>query len=158
VRGPGTARRWRIYGAGLLACALVALPAAGGGAATPACEIEPDAYCPGVDLSGKDLSDANLPGANFFDANLSDAKLADANLFNATLARTNLSGANVRRAVLARANLRRANLRHTNFTDANLRRADLLNADLGTTIFEGASFCHTTMPDGSERSDPKGCN
>jgi uncharacterized protein YjbI with pentapeptide repeats len=161
--------RWKIAGAGRLVCALLWLAASGALALTVrGCHIQPGANCPNANLSGANLANAQLPGANLFTADLRRAHLAGANLFTADLrraklqhanmthvdlSRANLSGADTDYVDLSRANLRRANLRYADLQHANLHRADLLHAELESSVqLRGAQFCHTTMPDGSEKS------
>ena len=79
------------------------------------CRIEPNAQCPGANLTGAFLWASDLSGANLSGANLSF---------------TNLSGADLRRADLWRANLRFADLRDANLTRANLSGTDLWRANL----------------------------
>ena len=65
-------------------------------------------------------------------------------LSGAVLNRANLEGANLHRAHLSNANLLKANLTHT-----NLSRANLFDANLREANVKGATFCTTTMPDGT---------
>jgi hypothetical protein len=89
-----------------------------------------NAYLPGIDLSGSDLtsakfSGADLSSANFSCSNLSNADLSDANLNHAIFGNTNLYGASLCRSDLSDSNLSVANLRSANLSDANLRKARL---------------------------------
>jgi hypothetical protein len=91
-----------------------------------------------TDLTGADLSDTDFTEADFTAANLTGANLSHDELYG---------------AVFGRASLRNANL-----TDADLDKVDLMYADLtganltGATLdglLDHATFCHTTMPNGS---------
>src|SRR5690348_2336648 len=74
----------------------------------------------GLDLSGRNLSDADFTGAYLEETNLAGAKLDSASFFGASLKRANLAGAS----------LRRADMRGTSLRGANLIGADLYEADL----------------------------
>jgi Pentapeptide repeats (8 copies) len=153
-----TLRRWRNSVAGALAGALAVLVAPGALAQTiNGCDIKPNTNCPAANLAGANLSYANMPGSNLPQVNLTGATLVGANLTQSDLSRGILVGVKAQGVIMARANLRRANLQRADLRNANLRRADLLNADLTDANLQGASFCRTTMPDGSIRSDPTGC-
>src|SRR5262245_15058348 len=80
------------------------------------------AFCDlsGLDLSGRNLSDADFTGAYLEETNLAGAKLDSASFFGASLKRANLAGAS----------LRRADMRGTSLGGANLIGADLYEADL----------------------------
>ena len=74
----------------------------------------------GLNLSGKNLSDADFSGAHLIGCNLSQANFQHSNFFGC-----NLSKANFRGATLIRADLRGACLRGTDLTGANLFDCDL---------------------------------
>ena len=71
-------------------------------------------------------------------------ELSKANLFKADLTNAKLSYANLSEANLVGANLRGAVLRFADLSGANLSGADITR-----TLMNGATFCNTTMPDGS---------
>ena len=122
------------------------------------CPIEPNAQCPGADLSKVNLGEANLSGANLAGANLSGSSLMTTNLSGA-----DLTGARLGESFLWQANLATANLTNANLTDAVLDQANLNDADLMGANLTGARlngtrlvnthFANTTMPDGSVRND-----
>jgi uncharacterized protein YjbI with pentapeptide repeats len=95
------------------------------------------------DLPGFDDLGANLNGATLAARNMSNAQLLDARLEAA-----NLAGTSLRSADLTKAHLRDASLFHTRFSEAVLKEADLsqanirgakfIDANLGSTIFDGA--------------------
>src|ERR1700761_3306865 len=74
----------------------------------------------GLDLSGRNLSDADFTGAILVGTNLNRARLDHANLF----------GCDLQEANLTRASLRRADLRACCLRGANLSNADMFEADL----------------------------
>jgi uncharacterized protein YjbI with pentapeptide repeats len=83
--------------------------------------------------SGQDCRDCDLSGANLQGFNLTGLDLTGSDLFGARLSSANLGGVNL--------------------LGADLRRADLFNANTNGTIFRGALFCQTVMPDGNLRND-----
>ena len=93
-----------------------------------------------------DLANANLNGLTFRRTNFFAANLKGATLVNSTLTQSNLEDVN-----LVGADLTGANLAGSNMTDANLSKAILVD-----TNFEGAIFCQTIMPEGTE--DNTGCD
>jgi hypothetical protein len=98
------------------------------------CVIQPNTDCLYLNLNGADLAGADLGGSDFTEADLTRANLAGANLlavefYGAVIPYANLSGANFSRADLTGASLFKSVVTGANFTDA--------------------TFCHTTMPDGS---------
>src|ERR1700739_1866239 len=80
------------------------------------------AFCDlsGLDLSGRNLSDADFTGAYLEETNLAGARLDSASFFCASLKRANPAGAS----------LRRADMRGTSLRGENLIGADLYEADL----------------------------
>ena len=95
-----------------------------------------------------DLSGGNLRWANVYAAELGGAP----NLVNAVLDEADLSGANLYGANLEGTKLRGANLVGATLSWASLRGADLGGADITDARFDGATFCKTTMPDGSQNN------
>ena len=92
----------------------------------------------GSDLRWANVYEAELAGApNLVGADLSKADLRGANLFGANLESTKLVGAN----------LNGADLRW-----ASLLAADLSGADMTDAQLEGAIFCKTVMPDGTQNN------
>ena len=90
--------------------------------------------------SEKKCVNCDLSRAFLVDKDLSEANLTEANLTGADLTNANLTDAN-----LSRANLTEANLMNVNFTGANLTEAVLD----GTYNAKKATYCNTTMPDGT---------
>ena len=106
----------------------------------------------GTDLHGKDLSTTLLFGADFRGANLTNVLgtsviCETANFGGANLTRANFNSGDFFEAVLTNANLTLANFSLVDLTGANLR-----NATTNGTIFSGATFSNTIMPDGSIRN------
>ncbi|MDA1188434.1 MAG: pentapeptide repeat-containing protein [Chloroflexi bacterium] len=118
------------------------------------CILEPGTDCQGADLRDLDLSPARANSWSFgltldlSEANLSNADLSGSNLTAANLEGTNFTGANLSSVDFKEATLYRANLTNANLTDVKFTFADLEDA-----IFNGATFCRTRMPDGSDRND-----
>lgn len=123
-------------------------------------------------LNGAILSDANFCGAvfpnsmegiDFSRSYLIGADLAEVNLLNGILRNVRLDGVNLCQSLLGGADLTdaclaRADLDGTLMENTNLHRANLIGAfgvDVEYWLEQGCIFCHTTMPDGSERND--GC-
>ncbi len=105
----------------------------------------------GMDLQGKDLSNAFFVEGKFSGANLQGANLTFDVLLNA-----DFSGANLRSARLNNIDGRALDLRNADLTTANLSGADLsdanlLGANVTNAILTGVTFNNTTMPDGTIR-------
>ncbi len=114
------------------------------------CRIKPGTQCPGADLRGADLGlikvgqhpdrrPARLEGSNLRGADFTDAFLEEVDFTGADLRDAILRGAKMRSSFLFQADLR----------GADLTNADLSFADDDEALFEGATFCNTTMPDAS---------
>ena len=113
-----------------------------------------------IDLRGADLAELRLdrlhiPGADLTRASLKGGHLPGADLRNATLDFTDLTGATLSGATLAGARGTQAIFRNTTLDDADLRRGrfvgatfeaasmagvDLREADLASTILDGATL------------------
>lgn len=123
-------------------------------------------------LEGAILSDANFSGAvlqgsmigtDFSRSYLIGAELAEVSLENAILQHTRLDGATLAQSILDRADLThaclvRAELDETLVEKTNFYRSNLFGAsgvDIEYWLEQECIFCHTIMPDGSERND--GC-
>jgi len=123
----------------------------------PRCNLRylhlPDADLPHADLTAAHLEEANLSGSDLRDASFRYADLENINLQNA-----NLEGASFRDANLEDANLRDANLRLVYLEGANLAGANLTGADVSLVNLDNATYCQTTMPDGTMRHDDCGEN
>lgn len=100
-----------------------------------------------TNLSNMFLANADLRGVNLTNANLNLSVLDAANLGGANLRGATLSSASLFRTTLTNAALNSANLSFTDLTQANL-----LGATTNGTIFTGATFSQTIMPDGSVRN------
>jgi uncharacterized protein YjbI with pentapeptide repeats len=109
------------------------------------------AFCDlsGMDLSGRNLSDADFTGAYLEETNFAGARLDSANFFGASLRRANLSGASLRRADLRGVSLRGANLIGADLFEADLREGQIaeqgkkgemqvLHHDIGPSELPGA--------------------
>ena len=123
----------------------------------------------GADLGGINLASAQLPGAVLANSDLTGASLTQISLAAGTgdtdpdLSYANLSGTATTPTPAIGADFEAArligtNLRNMTLTRAGLKNTNLLLADLsGSTVdqadFGGASFCRTTMNDGSIRND-----
>lgn len=77
-----------------------------------------DAYLPGINLWGADLSQSNLAKSKLWGADLSRSNLAQANLTRANLCGANLSEANLRGAILHYTKLYGANLTGACYDDS----------------------------------------
>lgn len=125
-----------------------------------------------VDLCGATLSDANfcgsvlrgaMIGTDFTRSYLVGAELAEVCLEKAILKHTRLDGATLAQSILSGADLTharlvRAELDETLMEKTNLYRCNLFGAsgvDIEYWLEKECIFCHTIMPDGSERND--GC-
>ncbi|WP_274558597.1 pentapeptide repeat-containing protein [Streptomyces spiramyceticus] len=98
-----------------------------------------DAYMPGTNLEGADLSYTDLCGANLRGANLSEARLHVADLVGADLLRAdlcaaNLKGADMRNVNLVEGGLDGAKLEGADLTGASLIGTSLYSADLSVTF------------------------
>jgi hypothetical protein len=117
------------------------------------CPIEPNAQCPGANLSvAEDLSGADLSGANLSKANLSGLDLFFSNFTGADLQGANLSNANLTIANFSQANLQSADLRGADFEGSDLTGANLQGANVTGADLQYATFSNTVMPDGSVRN------
>ncbi|MEY4879562.1 MAG: hypothetical protein RJB62_1031, partial [Pseudomonadota bacterium] len=76
----------------------------------------------GMDLSGRNLSDADFTGAYLEETNLSGARLDSTCFGGASLIRANLTGASMRRADLRGAQIQGANLIGADLYEADMRR------------------------------------
>lgn len=132
----------------------------------------------GADLSGMWLYANNFFGMNLTDADFRESTMSLSNLNMSDFTNANFEGATFRRSIATRVNLTNANLRGawlngTDFSQASFVGADLRDALLSQgTIFGGADFtdadltgatfvplsllseesatyCRTTMPDGT---------
>ncbi len=102
----------------------------------------------GMELWGRDFSDAILWGAD-----LSYANLAGSDFTGADLTDTDLTGANLTGAILTECNLTGAKLNGANLAKANLKKADLTTADLSKAILNKAMIDQsTTLPNGTNWS------
>ncbi|WP_017302009.1 pentapeptide repeat-containing protein [Nodosilinea nodulosa] len=90
----------------------------------------------------------SLEGADFSGI---DFHNADLNVLN--LSKANLSNANLENAILIEADLEKANLTGANLTGANLTWANLKGAHLQENALKNVRYCHTIMPNGTERND-----
>jgi hypothetical protein len=130
--GRGSVIQWTSFGGEIDAAQLSA-------------EVQQQLKCSAYPRSGIDFSGCDFVRSNLSGAYLSSAHLLGAQLFGSILVGTNLAGAN----------LTGANLRFTTLTNANLSFADLTNAnfieaiDFGTADTSFATFCNTTMPNGT---------
>ncbi len=119
------------------------------------------ALLPKARMAGADLIGASLRRANLSEAVLTFAHFAGADLRGIDLSRANLNfadltGADLRPAPLPQARLTtRASVLRSDLRNANLSSADLTDAHLDRARLDGAIFCRTTMPDGSENNS--GC-
>ncbi len=109
-------------------------------------------FAVGADLHGTNLSSVLLIGASFMGANLTNTVCTsiiceNSNFGGANLTKANCSGGDFFSVILTNANLTQANFSSADLTDANLR-----NATTNGTIFTGATFSNTIMPDGSIRN------
>jgi len=84
---------------------------------------------------------------------LEDGWLERCNLEGSTLSGSlrgaHLKGANLKSANLTGADLTDADLTGANLTNANLTDTDLTNAITPPSLWDGVTFCNTTMPDGT---------
>ena len=108
----------------------------------------------GTNFTGSTLYRDNLTGQKLAGANLADATLTYVDLTRADLAGGRLTGASFMFGSADHTNLTKvdmtdANLYGTFFVGANLTGANLAGANVGATRFTGATFCRTTMPNGS---------
>ncbi|HEX7655846.1 MAG TPA: pentapeptide repeat-containing protein, partial [Sphingomonas sp.] len=89
------------------------------------------AFCDlsGLDLSGRNLSDADFTGALMEETNLQGARLDSASFFGADLRRANLAGATMRRSDMRGASLRGANLIGADLYEADLREGTIAEKD-----------------------------
>jgi hypothetical protein len=94
----------------------------------------------GLDLRGRDLSEADLARAVLPKADLRGAMLTEVDLIEATLTEANLDRATLIEANLDRATLTEANLFRATLTDANLRGATLTEANLAGVTLTGANL------------------
>ncbi len=106
----------------------------------------------GADLHGTNLSFVLLLGANLMGANLTNTVCTsiiceNSNFGSANLTKANCNGGDFFSVILTNANLTQANFSSADLTDANLR-----NATTNGTVFTGATFNNTIMPDGSIRN------
>ncbi len=100
------------------------------------CPIRPATKCPGVDLSGQNLTGADLSGADLEGANFTDAKLQGATFLSTFRCydgstdepRVDLVGANFTRADLTGATVTGASMDTVNFTEANLTHTTFMAA------------------------------
>ncbi len=150
------------------------------------CEIKPGTECWGADLRDANLFDAHLEDAVLVDADLRGAHMEAAHMSSAYLNGANmnrarldgadlehahlpgaqlesgylygarLNGASLEIADLKGARLNGADLRGADLRNANLRGADFLGANLRSIQTDGATFCHTIMPDGTENNSDCG--
>ena len=131
---------------------------------------------PTADITNTILTAANLTGATVTDHQINRALLCDTTTPNGDVRNDDCPGrefdqpingcvikpgtqcpdANLQGADLRRANLKGANLKGANLTGAKLRSTDLTDAVLTGAKLDGVAYCHTTLPDGTQRID--GCN
>ena len=111
-----------------------------------------NALADSTDFGHADLRNANLRSAYLYEAKLrgADLRYADLSPVPTHQTRTNLQGDDLTGADLRHANLNDVRLNKANLTDVHLDGAILRGADLSRVV-----FCHTTMPNGTERND--GC-
>jgi uncharacterized protein YjbI with pentapeptide repeats/RsiW-degrading membrane proteinase PrsW (M82 family) len=107
---------------------------------TAGTQLSSSANLSGIDLAGRDLTQAHLAGAN-----LTGARLAGANLTGANLASANLGGADLRDARLAKANLDGAYLGEVRLDRTDLSRATLVGAKLPGATLDGAVLRRTSL-------------
>lgn len=115
----------------------------------------PDFLVQGANLQDADLRDADLRQADLRHADLRSAFLGDGedeDTFGAILSEADMRDADLRSADLRNADLSFVDLRSANLSGANLHNAYL---DDGTRL-EGATFCETTLPDGTVNNDDCG--
>ena len=95
---------------------------------------------PGLDFSGRNLTDADFTGADFQDSRLIKVRLAWASLLCADLRGADLTDADLSKVDLRGVSLRGANLTGANLDGADMRQAVLARVDLpgGFKLF-GAS-------------------
>lgn len=94
------------------------------------------------------LAGAQLPGEDLRGIDFSGADLTNANLDGTNLFRVDMYGANCRGATF-----RDAYLQYTKLVGADLTDADLTGADMQGTRTREATFCNTTMSDGTINND-----
>ncbi|MEG3966406.1 pentapeptide repeat-containing protein [Microcoleus sp. T2B6] len=104
-------------------------------------------------MIGTDFTRSYLIGAELAEVSLEDAILQHTRLDGATLAQSILSGADLTHARLVRAELDETLVEKTNLYRCNLFGAS--GVDIEYWLEQECIFCHTIMPDGSERND--GC-
>ncbi|NES06444.1 MAG: pentapeptide repeat-containing protein [Okeania sp. SIO2F4] len=109
-----------------------------------------------VQLISDYLKDANLTGANLSNAKFEDVVLVNSDLSHATLVGSKWRGSRLRDANLSHAKLNNADLRGADLSGADLSHADLTGAKIDkTTMLLFATFCKTTMPNGTR--EDKNC-
>lgn len=136
----------------------------------PNCDLEES------DFSGANLSGTQFPNSNFARANLQGTIFSDTILDNCNFAGVSAHGAkfvnshlhyaDFTHAILAQADFTYATLHFTNFTRAHFENSFFSHADLFGAILtdstgnintdDRTSFCCTTLPDKSLRSEPNG--
>jgi uncharacterized protein YjbI with pentapeptide repeats len=104
-------------------------------------------------MIGIDFTRSFLIGADLPEMSLENAILRHTRFDGATLAQSILSGADLTHARLVRAELDETLVEKTNFYRSNLFGAS--GVDIEYWLEQECIFCHTIMPDGSERND--GC-
>lgn len=102
---------------------------------------------PGIDVSGKNLSQANLNNAKLSLAKFLGTKLISADLSYAELQASSFANANLTGARLKGANLTQADLTYANFSNADLSFADLSDADIGGINLKNARLNNTIWID-----------
>ncbi len=105
-----------------------------------------------VALLGADLSDADLTGADMYEANLDSAEMTGVDATGANLGLAYMPNTTMTNANLTGVNLQGAYIGFGVMASVDLTDANLNGAVVGTTSLTGATFCRTTMPDGSVNS------
>ena len=106
----------------------------------------------GVDLSGRDLSEAWLSDCDLTGAQLRGAWLVRTHLLGCRLDGADLTGARMIRCDVSESSARGCTLTGANLTRAEFRDADLTGADLGRTLlcktkFDGADLTGAVLRD-----------
>jgi len=118
------------------------------------CILEPGTNCEGADLRGVDLSPARASAWSFgVNVELKNANFSGADLTGSNLTAADLEGVNFTDANLTGVDFKDASLYKANLTRANLTDAKFTFSDLDDAIFDGAIFCRTRMPNGSDNND-----
>ena len=106
----------------------------------------------GADFAGSDFSGLQLQGADFSEAKLMNVNFSGVDLSPLSLDYVPSEGA-LTQTVLQKASFRNADLTGVNFSNANLTGVDLKGTNIQDSIFDGAIFSNTIMPDGTVRTD-----